>query len=187
MTDAPINRRSMGLLSLLDLKTMGETPRNLGKLVQPTMELFDFYLIDSEIQNAQLTRTINANVTEGTFLQLSGFSTNLGGNTVPNDEVWYVREWCLISRFANIAGQTMEPWFCWQQAGAGITQIPAQDALNGATASTASFNAERYNWGQRELWLPPGALFGVIGSVPFNVNANSITFSWNARVTRLRA
>lgn len=40
---SPINRLAAGMLGLLDIKSMGDTPSSLGSLLQPSLDFTEFY------------------------------------------------------------------------------------------------------------------------------------------------
>lgn len=73
-----INRFPQGLLALLDLKTRGENPNQLGNTVQAGVDLLPFYELGQGWRwssNAALGVALNA----------------VAPVLVPNDEVWLIR------------------------------------------------------------------------------------------------
>lgn len=98
--DAPINRFARGLLSFLDIKQMGTTPRQLGGIVQPVIDLTEFYLADA-MQDAQLFTAAGAILvgTGGgvnfpyTVSSPDASIANGVGVRVPQDELWYIHSW----------------------------------------------------------------------------------------------
>lgn len=71
---ALINRAPPGLLSLLDLKAMGENPSQLSNVVAPTLDMLEFYLRNYSSLVTDVTGTIG---TTG-FFPVTAFDTNPG-------------------------------------------------------------------------------------------------------------
>jgi hypothetical protein len=75
-----INRFPQGLLGLLDLKTQGENPSQLGPVVTPVIELADLYALNSRGSNSQNSTLTGLGVTAGAYSNL----------VVPQGELWVV-------------------------------------------------------------------------------------------------
>lgn len=98
--EAPINRFARGLLSFLDLKQQGKTPRELGSIVTPEIDLTQFYLQDvlqdQGIFQAAAAIPISAGGNVNRRFTIASPDTGLtaaGGLAVPQDEIWYVDRW----------------------------------------------------------------------------------------------
>lgn len=72
-----INRVPVGLLSLLDMKARGQSPRILSSQVDASLEMLDFYL-----QNGR--QVFSGSATSGAA------PANAVIGTVPQNELWYI-------------------------------------------------------------------------------------------------
>lgn len=79
-----INRVPVGLLSLLDMKARGQSPRILSGSVDASLELLDFYL-----QNGR--QIFSGNASSGA----APFNVTIG--TVPQNELWYIHGISILS------------------------------------------------------------------------------------------
>jgi len=80
-----INKYPAGFLSLLDSKTGGQTPFNSADLLQPTVDMREFYDALNYEQVIGLTAAIGA---VGNFPDTSAATA---GTNVPNNEFWVAR------------------------------------------------------------------------------------------------
>lgn len=92
-----INRAPQGLLGLLDLKTQGDNPAQLAAFVQATLELRDFYALQTRATLSQASTLTGLGITTGVFPNL----------LVPQGELWLVSALtCQLSAPPLGAGET---------------------------------------------------------------------------------
>lgn len=103
----PINRLPVGLLSMLDIKSMGKNPNALSDVVQANVELNEFYInsasfISAYSDNPPLVPIPGGGGATGTLLRLDTVQAAnplpadpSGQIEVPDGEIWLVTEWCV--------------------------------------------------------------------------------------------
>lgn len=84
----PIARRPNGLLDLLLTQQQGRSPRELGDIVTPVIDMQHFYETD-RLTTAGMTITVTASNTSNTL-------------TIPSGEVWNLKAWSCRGAFATV-------------------------------------------------------------------------------------
>lgn len=93
-----INRFPRGLLGLLDAKTGGKTPQAIADMVIPQLDIERYYL-------AQFSEAII-----DTSGAVAGVGSIFGASFLldcPNDEIWIVSHYAVLSSIALAAGETL--------------------------------------------------------------------------------
>jgi len=135
----PVQTEPAGLLSFLGIKNMGRNPDALSELLQPVLDLEDWYLRGIREPTAVLSYAAGA----------TGIAVDTYLNT-PASEWWYVHDMGV-----NISSAVIAP-LCWVQIGCReistnntIARSPMVQAMAGPSAT--AFAA--VNWSN--VWIPP--------------------------------
>jgi len=170
---SPINTVPRGLLGLLGVQTGGRTPRDLDDRVYAGFEMFDLYTLADQRELYDATAVITAVL--GDYPNVNGILT------VPQNELWYVRDFVVEAAIVLAVGENhavAPAFYTVGPAGAGITPWN----LNGHST---------FGPGQRPLvrcsdpfWLKAGDRLGLYMT---NVVASSSTVAYElkARVSRI--
>jgi len=127
-----------GLLSLVGSQNFGSAPKDLGDVVQPTLDLSELYLL-SQLVPFSGTLTAPAN----------GANSAQGGIAVPNGEVWYVQQVGLqVLTGVGVTGEFT--LYATPAPGGGFTPLADTQVM---TASTFRMKAGV----QGPMWLRSGA------------------------------
>lgn len=163
---ALINRAPPGLLSLLDLKAMGENPSRLADTVSPTLDMLDFYLRAYSSLVTDFTGLLNATG----FFPVTAFDTNPG-------EVVVLGGLGVIADSVLAAGTTIG--LCPVMADAALGRVIAK--VGEPVSATA---AQQFTTGTNDIIiLPPQTRLGVVVNNVTLGTAPRARFS--ARVIRL--
>lgn len=122
-----INRVPVGLQSLLDSKTLGENPSDLGQVVSPTIDLTTFLLSGRGL-----------NISDETTLAVAA-DTNAGIIEVPLGKIWII--YCVsATSTALTAGATIEasPRIDKILGDVNATQVLASEPQFGTTYAIGS-------------------------------------------------
>ena len=146
---AVINRVPQGLLSILDAKTLGETPATLGNEVQPGLEMLELYLSNVPIDARTAQQTVTSASTGSTVALVE----------VPAGELWAIigvtASLVLVS--STIAsGMTFAAVFRNTQTALDVTIDHVEDATPAIVLAGASCGKI---W-EKPLLAPPGTIFG---------------------------
>ncbi len=141
-----INRVPPGLLSLLDIKSMGVNPVQLADLLSPTIELADLYLQAIASPQSGLTAVLNAT---GAASPATGNSFRPGPG-----ELWVVTKCCVSGITQNPAATTYRVAACVYDASLGpVVQVGASNEGNAGDWVAASIDSP--------VILTPGLGLGV--------------------------
>lgn len=138
-----ISQTPRGLLSLLQLGTSGDVPRDLANQVVATVELVELFLLND--RRAETGYSVAAPVVGSNF-----FGTPLA---IPPGELWYVHQYFVQ---------------CSPGAGAAIDMCPAIAFENTNTAcplapyQAATANQQVRVGADRPFWAAAGSNFGVL-------------------------
>lgn len=156
----------VGLLSLLDAKSMGKAPSEVADSYAPTLECLDLFMLNRQVfigasaVNAVLTTTVR-------FAEL----------TVPNGELW--RVWRYDVQSNNLgAGQQIR--LVGQIAN---TAANAVACTQGRGATGAAVNEQVLVCTEEPFWLTSGQALGFLAE---QLIGGPITVSGHALVTRLK-
>lgn len=151
-TARPIQVIPPGLMGFLQLKNQGTNPEDFPGVLQPVMELRDWYLQarSQNFLNAAATTTFTTGI--GT----SGFTTGAGNIIVPDQEWWFVHQYSLTAGL--VAGDTLNallPVLITPRLGVqhrhqvGRMQTGPQTGANALVAALGE-----------AFWAPPGSELG---------------------------
>jgi hypothetical protein len=134
LTPATINRTPQGLLGFFGIKNGGENPQRFGTILQPVLDLGEWYRATNRIYARQST---NVAATGG----LTYF-------TVPQSEAWFINDASFVTNLLT-AGQTLAGAIAYVDP-SGLNQVLASEPLPAATVGiTYTARASRF-------WLMPG-------------------------------
>lgn len=164
VTAPRINSNPFGLLSLLGLQNGGRNPEWMPNVLQPTIDLLDWYL-----EQEPETTTIAAIGVAA----VGNFDVLAGSLRVPNNELWYVTGYTLRSA-ALTAGQSFGMLAVWQPAG-----VTGQNALASPTVRSTTVGELVHTETLGGFWAGPGSAFAgvctLLAAGPVNV-AGCVTF-----------
>jgi hypothetical protein len=157
-----IGNNPRGLVSLFQLATMGESPRQMAEQIVPTFDIEQLLLLNREL----LTGSNNTSPGIGGLI--------FSGSIVPPGELWYV--WSAGVRAATAAGESLRINGAFTQFGA---LLPAGDSrrCGGATAEQLGLPIGT------NFWLGPGA---GLGCVVEEESGAAKALNWYAVIVRLR-
>lgn len=164
--NSPITGFPAGLLSLIGSNTFGQSPRELGGVVAPTIELIDLYLAP------KLEVAFNPGVAAIAAGQNTGAAYTI---TVPTGETWFVRA---ISCFLSTAvgeAVTAQPWIQLPTSAGGTMSIGNPTTLGASTTGWSNSTIA-------PLFVPSGTRFGIWGSGVTGAPSGAVT----ALIARLR-
>lgn len=159
-----INRVPVGLLDLLDMKSRGQTPRELSSWTQAVVDIAPLYFSDLERAVASVDAGVNA----------IGLTTSLA---VPQDEIWLVREMSVSTSTGAGEAITFAPWL--------FTTLnrPGGGFYSGAVGlpNTLAASSTGAAFANKPLWAQAGDRLGFIvqsitGTVDFATRALVIPF-----------
>lgn len=158
---AQISRLPYPLLDLFGVKQAGQFPRALSPFYQPIIDVSELLRIDGRRLSSTATVNINA---------VANFNFNAA---VPQDQTWYVHAfWCGTPILT--AGQTLQIRSYVTEPNSNIPWI------NGELSNRPAVGAAGFSQ-LRDVWLPPGTIFGVscneITAGPVNGVSCQITYS----------
>ena len=137
-----INRVPVGLLDLLDMKSRGQSPRELAGQVQGGIDLLPLYEID--LQRAAASVVVNVNAPGSTH-----------GIQVPNDEIWHVLLHSVnASPGAGEAISVAPSYFSFLRLGGNFWTGAMGPPVSTGAVSTAASRADR------DYWCGPGDQLG---------------------------
>lgn len=182
-TPAPINVIPRGLLSLLDIKSLGRNPVTLNEgWVQGVLDLSEYYM-----SHREYVRAVTAAFSLPGFqaAQIGAFVAPFELPVVPNDQVWLVHRYSVRALNPLAAATTYNGVACaFAQTGTGSVGAPPVFIISRETdATTAEIPACGTEWSNPRLFTP-GAFFGVhIESVTIGTGEQ---FDCAIEITRLR-
>lgn len=177
-----LNRVPLGLLSILDMKARGDTPRELNPSLVPTIDILKLYLLQNRESIVGATDTITD---PGLYLDVS--TTGPGGTPatqVPNDELWYVHHYTQFVITTDLLptgiqlvwhpalflqGDNARPQLCFD----GMHQ-PTSPWFEGCAA---------YMQGRNHFWMKPGDVSAAWVGV-FTAGSFPITIGCEMSITR---
>lgn len=173
-TTGPIQSPIFGFLGLLQLKNLGQNPRDLGNMVQPTMEMLQWYL---QPQAIALSSQGTAAIGSGTTGQVISSAPN---DRVPGREWWYVHN-VLATVSGLAAGDTLGLAVCSIKdfITGGIPTIHGdvfRQPVSGVTTRPAAF--------ARDFWLSPGTGLGA-WITEADIAGSNISLHMRFTITRL--
>lgn len=163
-----INAVPSGLLALLGIQNGGRYPEWMPNVLQPVIDLTDWYLTTEMEVQAPAANAVNA---------LGNFDVTAGSLRVPNNELWYVVGYSVATNGAIAAGQACRFRASWQPAGAG-----GFNALVGPSVTVAATELGRTQTLQ-SFWAGPGSGFA---GVLEQLTAGPISFVGTVAFKRLR-
>ena len=184
-----LNRAPDGLLSFFDIKSMGQYPDELGKLVQPTIDLFRWYADTRSIEvlgsfGAAFGNLAAAFVecTITTPIDLCGLNGTANVLEVPQNEQWLILEANAAFGVGDPAGSND---CCWASGALnGATRFCWPMSLQGFTTGAAVSRTGRRSLDRPFLVLPGHRIslfmFGAVGGALTN------SISGNLRLLRLQ-
>lgn len=151
----PIQVIPPGLLGLFQLKGHGENPRELATLVNPILEMRDWYF---QAQALDWPQARNGGVVPTANIAAGGvgfvaFSTPM---TVPQDEIWYVHH--LTIAVGNLAATDVFTGVATMRSVTGNDFFPG--TYQGGQGFGGGANPRRTFATASGFWAPPGATCG---------------------------
>lgn len=169
----PIQEFPRGLLDLLGLKIAGKNPDVMSNLVQPQLELLDWYL---ESRATNINVPILQPGATGSVGFFGGSPTTL---VVPQNEFWRVHHFALSWSSATGNVIRSSPAAIFSTPSMQMVFGPPSQAFSAAIAVAPFVSAERV-----PFWLPPGSELGqYVTEATIAVPANGIM---RVRYTPLR-
>lgn len=149
-----ISRFPKAFMNVLGLQTFGETPRELGPIVAPVMEMGDFYLLDS------MVAALGSDAAPA--LGSRSFTTSTLGyldlsQPVPANEYWFVHEFHISAAPGAATGITVQPRV--SASNASLVFV-APMVITGSAGSPVIMAPSMFP----RMWLPPGARFSYLCS-----------------------
>jgi len=175
----PIQAIPQGLLGFLQLKNMGKNPSEISDLLQPVMDLREWYL-----QTAQRNFIGNGGAAPSAALPNNtvgfiGWLATVPNITVPPNEWWYCPYYTALSA-TLVAGETIQFGVGFRNPDAGFTYQTLIgdpcDPVTGANKRAFAF--------ARDFWVPPGSQLGI--QVIQTVTAATITVEGHLRYVPLQ-
>ena len=166
MTAQVIQAFPPGLLSAFGIKNGGSNPQQLGELLVPTLELLDWYLAQQWITQ----RIVNADIGAG-----PGYSNLGAATTVPQNQVWFVRNVTTGPDTAIPAGNASQFWLARR-----LTPVTSQVKLGPTVTLVAGQRDYSAMSDNRPYLLRPGDDIGVFRNTDTHVLAQDwrITFEY---------
>jgi len=150
----PIQTIPMGLLSLLQLKQQGQNPDTLSEVVNPVVDLLQFWLqyqsidITTALFGGQVSRTVP---TAGTGIY--GYNAP-GPATVPPNQLWWIEHYTVEANLLAAEYIRLAPMITAPSVGLQAQQI-GTDVNDAVTARARSVSAHAHNF-----WVRGGAGLG---------------------------
>jgi hypothetical protein len=170
--EGPIQIIPQGMMGLLQLKQLGKLPGDLSMVVEPSLEMRDWYMQARQLNTIALFGSIptTANFVTGA----NGFAAfQVGGAdfTIPQGQCWYVEAMTTIVS-TNVAADTIRFAPSVQSANPGaLTEffMVGPDVNDAVTAQNRVLSAKA----DRAFWMTPGMKFGIsVFNVIYAVNAH---------------
>lgn len=189
MLRAPIiNSALRGYLDLLGIRFNGRNPQQTSEVLQPTVDLSQWYLETNAVLMTSNSIVVNADEDQtNKDLDVPGISVG-GVLTVPNNQIWLLLPGTNVrTTFTQVAGQSaLTPGLSViENNGAGaVMQVPLAGQTEGATSSAATHDTGNRRGLDVVFWTRPGdrivlRTYGVVAA------ANNVTFSAALKVVRL--
>jgi hypothetical protein len=182
---SPLNRIPRGLLEYFGIKSGEWGPRELGQVLQPVLELRDWYT-NAEALEVVATQpaggVIGADTSANTVALTNTTPVDLvvaGNVVVPQDETWLILEAQCSWQFTAVAGQSAEYW--WQFRGIGFPS-----ALIGNVVSTATIVRTGARSLLRPFWSRPGDTIALAHGGIVVAGGTVTGFGARLRVVRFR-
>jgi hypothetical protein len=167
MDNGPIQTLPLGLLGLLDLKTMGRNPPALGQTVAPVLDITQLYLNGKALEFAATSKAVGVGG-YGLFLD---FDTTVP-ITVPEGETWFVHDYTMLAQL-NAGGTCNLVVPAWRPAGGNYHSL-ANEKDPMPVGGNSMFSV-------RDFWLPPGASLGfwvhTVGVATLNVYSQGMRYT----------
>lgn len=165
----PIQVIPPGLLGFFQLKNMGRNPSDLVDSVQPSLEMFDWYM-------QARAEYVGLGNTGGVPNATTQFRALAPAVFVPDGEFWYIVTATLISSVL-VAGDSYIACIAMRDPTSGFIHVPR--AQQGITMSDAIAGANTQGLCSAQDWFAPsGVEIGVFLSR--NLTAATITYSLSA-------
>jgi len=154
---APISTVPQGLLDLLNLKSQGETPSALVPSVQPTLDMFKFYLSQAR-ETETATVNVAAAISDGTYSM--GFTTPV----IPSNQIWWI--WSVTGRVQVNNGAVIHGgariWYAPTSAAGNITLALTPWSITAPAAASAELyvgaGVNRFLQQAGQFWISLGRL-----------------------------
>jgi len=176
----PIQAQANGLLSLLGLKNRGSNPELLSELVQPTVDLREWYL-SSNIVNLGGDLTMDG--PPGSSIQWTGWDPGSStGETgiVPTGEMWYV--WSYSINIPQAAGNVVvQPLLSYLTPDNNLQFLEVSPYVS---TFFATLDVSVDVVAQPRRWFMPGTRFGA-GVGHFNFVGDTVTTNVYLEVTKV--
>lgn len=139
----------VGLLGFLDTKAVGQNPNKLNEVVQPTLDLWPFYLYGQPV----LTVT-------GTIAPVAiGYNT-AAGFQVPTGKAWIPLTFCILNEPGGATDQLdAVPAVAHVQAPTQVVWTH-NDSSSGASATSGRRQIITADWWRNPMLVGPGHTFG---------------------------
>lgn len=179
MISRPIQVIPSGLLGFLQLKNNGQNPQDLPDVLQPVLELRDWYLQSRAEEIVTPTNIPSMALPTATF-GFQTFTTNPTVPVVPDKEWWYVHDIAIVTTFvpaADFIGGAIG-WVSPNTAGntklvSIVQNFPGAANIVGAWRNDRSF------------FVPSGAIFGFFPTQNTRAAGNLTISLTTLRATRL--
>lgn len=152
----PIQAIPQGLLGFLQLKNAGKNPSEISELLQPVLDLREWYL-----QTAMRNFIGNGGAAPSAALPNNtvgfiGYLATVPNITVPANEVWYCPYYTALSA-TLLAAETIQFGCGFRNPDAGFTY----QSLIGEPCDPVTGPNKRAFAFARDFWLPPGTQLGI--------------------------
>jgi len=151
----PLQVLPQGLLGFFNLKSMGANPAYMPDLVQPTLDLFEWYMETNSILISGMTNTATA-------VGFTGWAVPTAGVTVPQSEWWWVSKYSIHSEV--IAGASGDLTFRCAYANPTVPVIDywpiGEPSLRFDPAAAIAAVDKQKICSAENFWLPPGSGLG---------------------------
>lgn len=187
----PLNPRADGFLGLLQLKNLGENPRQLLDDVRPTLDMLSWYLLSDTRTNWRTITGLTSSYSGFVAPNLDPLATVVGTLTVPAGFMWYLHDATArvvtgVADFTQPAGASTAAAMPTEFGG---QHLILSDLVDYTVAPGVAQQSEVPFPTLRNVWLPAGttlgAYFGLSPSQAAGVDvAYGVTIS--ARYTPIR-
>lgn len=186
-----LNRWPVGLLGFLDLKVGGRYPQSLGDVVVPQLELWQQY-VNQQLFSTQLTAPTDPLIASDSGGATYGFTAGSplalpvsGGQVaVPQDEIWYVRQFSIHWTWNSIAAGVVDfsPMYQVPNSGSRFPSCTRQ----GQTDSQAAVGVSGRSMITDPIWLLPGYAPRFVVNRQTVPGGGSVAISGQIELARIR-
>lgn len=151
----PIQKIPSGLLGFLQLKNSGQNPSELPSLLQPILELRDWYFAADARNFYDSAGNVPIYSAPNNTVGFVGFATGPTLITVPQDEMWFIQDY-LVATATLIATDTIQFAAGFRTPDVGVS---IQNMMGDPSVLSTGPNRRAYAWA-RGLFVPPGSQIG---------------------------